>query len=45
VQAALVASVSEESGLPKAEDYLFDEQALDNFLQGRNIESNKRNIN
>lgn len=37
VQAALVASSTEEAALPEATDYLIDENTLDNFLNENNL--------
>lgn len=45
VSAALVASVTDESKLPEAEEYLYDEQTLDNFLNGLHLQDRKDSQN
>lgn len=37
INAALVASTINDADLPTAEDYMFDEEALNDFLKGKNI--------
>ncbi len=37
INAALVASTINDADLPAAEDYMFDEEALNDFLKGKNI--------
>ena len=37
VNAALVASISDDKKLPNEEEYLYDDQTLDNFLKEINI--------
>ncbi len=39
VNAALVASTAEDVQLPNAEDYLFDDKTLDNFLNENNLKN------
>lgn len=45
VNAALVASVSEDKNLPDEEEYIFDDKTLDNLLNELNIKDNKTTTN
>lgn len=43
VNAALVASSTDDAALPEATDYLLDENTLDNYLNTNNLNTNKSN--
>ena len=45
VNAALVASVTDEQSLPSEEDYIFDDKTLDNFLDELQLTQTKSNSN
>ncbi|MEI2748723.1 MAG: hypothetical protein V9E88_08205 [Ferruginibacter sp.] len=45
VNAALVASVTDEQSLPSEEDYIFDDKTLDNFLDELQLTQTKSNRN
>lgn len=45
VNAALVASVTDEQALPNEEDYIFDDKTLDNFLDELQLTQTKSNRN